>query len=104
VIIFPEGTRTPIGTHRRYKIGGAHLAVEAGVPVVPVALNAGEFWSRRAFIKFPGTVTVSIGPAIDPTGLSADDVSARAEAWMEGEMRRISPHRYKQNEPGGTAA
>lgn len=104
VIIFPEGTRTPVGMHRRYKVGGAHLAVETGVPLVPVALNAGEFWSRRAFIKYPGTVTVSIGPAIDPAGLSAEDVSARAEAWMEAEMRRISPHCYMQNEPDGTAA
>ena len=78
--------------------------METGVPLVPVALNAGEFWSRRAFIKYPGTVTVSIGPAIDPAGLSAEDVSARAEAWMEAEMRRISPHCYRQNEPDGTAA
>lgn len=98
IIIFPEGTRTPVGTHRRYKAGGAHLAVETGAPVVPVALNAGEFWSRRAFIKYPGTVTVSIGPAIDPTGLSAEDVNARAEAWMEAEMRRISPHKYDDAE------
>jgi 1-acyl-sn-glycerol-3-phosphate acyltransferase len=89
VIIFPEGTRTPVGTHRRYKPGGAHLAVETGAPVVPVALNSGEFWSRQAFIKYPGTITVSIGPAIDPAGLSAEDVNARAEAWMEG---RNAPH------------
>lgn len=94
VIIFPEGTRTPVGTYRRYKPGGAHLAVETGAPVVPVALDSGEFWSRRAFIKFPGTVTVSIGPAIDPTGLTAEEVNARAKAWMEDEMRRICPHRY----------
>ena len=94
VIIFPEGTRTPVGTHRRYKIGGAHLAVETGAPVVPVALNSGEFWSRQAFIKYPGTVTVSIGPEIDPAGLTAEDVNNRAEAWMEEEMRRICPHRY----------
>ncbi|MDR2240801.1 MAG: 1-acyl-sn-glycerol-3-phosphate acyltransferase [Zoogloeaceae bacterium] len=104
VIIFPEGTRTPIGVHRRYKIGGAHLAVETGAPVVPVALNAGEFWSRRAFIKYPGTVTVSIGPVIDPAGLSAEDVNARAEAWMEAEMRRISPHRYADHEADATTA
>ncbi len=104
VVIFPEGTRTPIGTHRRYKVGGAHLAVETGVPVVPVALNAGQFWSRRAFIKYPGTVTVSIGAPIDPDGLTADDVSARAEAWMEAEMRRISPQYYPQDESGRTAA
>ncbi|MCC6658959.1 MAG: 1-acyl-sn-glycerol-3-phosphate acyltransferase [Rhodocyclaceae bacterium] len=97
VIIFPEGTRTPVGTHRRYKIGGAHLAVETGAPVVPVALNSGEFWSRQAFIKYPGTVTVSVGPAIDPAGLAAEDVNTRAEAWMEAEMRRICPHRYPDN-------
>ena len=44
------------------------------------------------------------GAALDPAGLSAEDVSARAEAWMEAEMRRISPHCYRQNEPDGTAA
>jgi 1-acyl-sn-glycerol-3-phosphate acyltransferase len=104
IVIFPEGTRTPVGMHRRYKSGGAYLAVKAGVPVVPVALNAGEYWSRRALIKYPGTVTVSIGPAIDPTGLSAEEVNARAEAWMEAEMRRISPHCYGQHGPARTAA
>jgi 1-acyl-sn-glycerol-3-phosphate acyltransferase len=103
VIIFPEGTRTPVGSHRRYKIGGAHLAVETGAPAVPVALDSGEFWSRRAFIKYPGTVTVSIGPAIDPAGLTAEDVNARAEAWMESEMRRICPHRYERDSTRPTA-
>jgi 1-acyl-sn-glycerol-3-phosphate acyltransferase len=95
VIIFPEGTRVASGHKKRYKIGGAYLASGAGAPVVPVALNSGEFWSRQAFLKYPGTVTVSIGPAIDPTGLTAEEVNARAEAWIEGEMRRISPHLYR---------
>lgn len=95
VIVFPEGTRVAPGHHRRYKIGGAHLANVSGAPVVPVALNSGEFWRRKAFIKRPGTVTVSIGPAIDPTGLSAEDINLRAEAWIENEMRRISPHLYR---------
>ncbi|MBL8489314.1 MAG: 1-acyl-sn-glycerol-3-phosphate acyltransferase [Rhodocyclaceae bacterium] len=94
VIIFPEGTRVAPGKKKRYKIGGAHLAVETGAPLVPVALNSGEFWGRNAFYKTPGMATVSIGPAIDPTGLSGDDVNRRAEAWMEAEMRRISPHLY----------
>jgi 1-acyl-sn-glycerol-3-phosphate acyltransferase len=94
VIVFPEGTRTAPGTKRRYKMGGACLAAEAGVPVVPVAHNAGEFWRRNAFLKYPGTVTVSIGPAFDAAGMSPDDINARAEAWIEAEMRRISPERY----------
>lgn len=99
VIVFPEGTRVAPGHHRRYKIGGAHLAAFAGAPVVPVALNSGEFWRRKAFIKRPGTVTVSIGPAIDPAGLSAEDINLRAETWIESEMRRISPHLYRHEKP-----
>lgn len=95
VVIFPEGTRVPPGHQKRYKVGGAHLAAYAGVPALPIALNSGECWGRKAFFKRPGLVTVSIGPAIDPTGLSAEDINLRAETWIENEMRRISPHLYK---------
>lgn len=96
VIIFPEGTRAAPGHKRRYKIGGAHLGVETGAPVLPVALNSGEFWGRNAFFKTPGTVTLSIGPAIEPAGLDATQVNERAEAWIEAEMRKISPHLYRE--------
>jgi 1-acyl-sn-glycerol-3-phosphate acyltransferase len=99
IVIFPEGTRVAPGHHKRYKIGGAHLAVTSGAPVVPVALNSGECWRRKAFIKTPGTVTVSIGPAIDPAGKTAEQVNAAAEAWIEAEMRRLSPHRYRHETP-----
>lgn len=98
IIIFPEGTRAAPGHKRRFKIGGAHLGVETGALVLPVALNSGEFWGRNAFFKQPGRVTVSIGPAIDPAGLSAGEVNARAEAWIEAEMQRISPHLYQQGQ------
>lgn len=94
VVIFPEGTRIAPGESRRFKTGGAHLAVTAGVPAVPVAHNAGEFWARNAFIKKPGLITVSIGPAIDTDGKTAEEVTALAEQWIEAEMRRLSPHRY----------
>ena len=94
VIIFPEGTRVAPGTTKRYKSGGAYLATRVGCKVVPVAHNSGELWPRQAFIKKPGTVTISIGPAFDATGLSEAEVNQRVENWIEGEMRRISPHRY----------
>jgi 1-acyl-sn-glycerol-3-phosphate acyltransferase len=94
VVIFPEGTRIAPGQSRRFKSGGAHLAVNAGALAVPVAHNAGEFWAKNAFVKKPGMITVSIGPPIDPTGRSADEVTTLAEQWIETEMRRISPHRY----------
>lgn len=102
VIIFPEGTRVAPGAKKRYKIGGAYLAAKSGAPVVPVAHNAGEFWRRKAFIKRPGLVTVSIGPAIDPAGLTPEEINQRAEAWIEDEMRRISPHLYRHEEAQST--
>ena len=100
VVIFPEGTRIAPGQTRRFKTGGAHLAVKSGALAVPVAHNAGEFWARNAFVKQPGTITVSIGPAIDPTGKTAEQVTALAEQWIAAEMQRISPQFY----PPATAA
>lgn len=94
VILFPEGTRVAPGQKKRYKPGGAYLATRVGCKVVPVAHDAGELWPRQAFLKKPGTVTMSIGPAFDATGMSEAEVNQRAEAWIEEEMHRISPHRY----------
>jgi 1-acyl-sn-glycerol-3-phosphate acyltransferase len=96
VVIFPEGTRIAPGSTRRFKAGGAHLAISAGALAVPVAHNAGEFWAKNAFVKTPGLITVSIGPAIDPRGKTADEVTLLAEQWIENEMRRISPHHYPE--------
>ncbi|MBI2308884.1 MAG: 1-acyl-sn-glycerol-3-phosphate acyltransferase [Rhodocyclales bacterium] len=95
IIIFPEGTRVAPGETRRYKQGGGYLASHTGARVVPVAHNAGEYWPRNAFLKRPGRVIVSIGPVIETAGLSPDEVNRRTEAWIEAEMRRISPHRYR---------
>ena len=94
VILFPEGTRVAPGHKKRYKPGGAYLATHVGCKVVPVAHDAGELWPRQAFLKTPGTVTMSIGPAFDATGMTEAEVNQRAEAWIEDEMHRISPHRY----------
>ncbi|HEX6734862.1 MAG TPA: lysophospholipid acyltransferase family protein [Azonexus sp.] len=94
VIVFPEGTRVAPGEKRRYKAGGAYLATHVGCKVVPVAHNAGELWPRQAFLKKPGTITVSIGPAFDATGLTEHEVNRRAEEWIEAEMHRLAPHRY----------
>jgi 1-acyl-sn-glycerol-3-phosphate acyltransferase len=89
VVIFPEGTRMPYGVRGKYKIGGAMLGESSGAPVVPVAHNAGKHWGRNAFIKHPGTIVMSIGPAIDPKGLKADEINRRVEDWIEGEMPKL---------------
>lgn len=89
VVIFPEGTRIEPGGKGRYKVGGAWLATHTGALAVPVAHNAGEFWGRNAFLKRPGTITVSIGQPIDPAGMKADELNSRVEAWIENEMAHI---------------
>jgi len=104
VVIFPEGTRVAPGVTREFKIGGAWLAAAAGVPAGPVALDSGECWGRNAFLKHPGTVTVSIGPAIDTAGRKPGEVNALAEQWIMAEMRRISPHRYPHEPHSATPA
>lgn len=90
VVVFPEGTRVKPGTKGRYNAGGASLAVHADVPVIPVAHNAGEFWGKNAFLKRPGTITVSIGPAISSKGKKTSELNQEVECWIEAEMRRIA--------------
>jgi 1-acyl-sn-glycerol-3-phosphate acyltransferase len=94
IVIFPEGTRTKPGANKRYKTGGARLAVRTGAWAVPIAVDSGEYWPKGRFIKTPGTVSVSIGPAINPSGKTAEEVATQVETWIESEMRRLAPHRY----------
>jgi 1-acyl-sn-glycerol-3-phosphate acyltransferase len=94
VIMFPEGTRTKVGALGKYKTGGARFAIDSGAPVVPIAHNAGRVWPRNSFIKYPGTVAVSIGKPIASAGLTPDELNTRVEAWIEAEMRRIDPNAY----------
>lgn len=94
IVIFPEGTRTPPGSTKRYKTGGVRLAVRTGTPVVPIAVNSGELWPRKAFLKQPGTITIVIGKPLSPEGKSAEQLGAEVERWIETEMRRLAPHRY----------
>jgi len=96
VLVFPEGTRVAPGEKGKYGIGGGWLAAETGTPIVPVAHNAGEVWPKNAFIKRPGTITVSIGPAIDPSGKSAAELTRAVEAWIETEMTRLPPAAARQ--------
>lgn len=89
VVVFPEGARMPPGQRGKYNVGGAWLAVKAGVPVLPVAHNAGRLWGRNAFIKRAGEVTVVIGPPIATIGRKATEVNAEVEAWIERQMASL---------------
>ena len=83
VVIFPEGTRVAYGSRGRYAIGGAMLAEKSGYPVVPVAHNGGRHWPKSSLIKYPGNITLSIGPTIDSKGKSSREINQLAEEWIE---------------------
>jgi len=89
VVVFPEGTRVAPGRTRKYRIGGAWLAAHSGAPVVPVAHNAGRVWPRNSFLKYPGKVTVRIGPPIESAGRSPEAINAMAEQWIETQQKTL---------------
>lgn len=90
VLIFPEGTRVAPGDHKKFNAGGAILASKSGFPVIPLAHNAGEFWSRNSFVKFPGVIKVKIGPVISSQDKSAKEINAAAEDWINQAMDGIA--------------
>lgn len=91
VMIFPEGTRMPPGTTRRYGVSGILLAERAGKPIVPVAHNAGDYWRRNGWLKRPGTIVVRVGQPVATGGRAVQAVSAQIQGWIEAQMREISP-------------
>jgi 1-acyl-sn-glycerol-3-phosphate acyltransferase len=88
IIIFPQGTRTPPGAERRYLPGVSALYMQAGRPVVPVALNSGMFWPRRRFLKRPGVIVLEILPPIAP-GLARREFEATLRERIEPATRRL---------------
>ena len=85
VVVFPEGTRSPDGTVRRFKRGSFRLALEAGVPVVPVSLVGVKAVVPRGLPSVrPGLVRVVLHPVVPVAGRSAEEAEALAE-----EVRRI---------------
>ena len=89
IVMFPEGTRMAPRTRGPYHAGGAWLSVQTGTPVLPVAHDAGTLWPRKAFLKYPGFVTVSIGLPISPQGLTHEQLNQKVEEWIESEMERL---------------
>lgn len=95
IIMFPEGTRTASGTQGYYKTGGARLAVTTQAFVIPIAHNAGRCWPRKSMLKYPGTITVSIGPPISSQNKTPEQLNHEVQTWIEKEMRIIDSESYQ---------
>lgn len=85
VLVFPEGTRIPSGQIGKFSRGGASLAAHAGLPVLPIAHNAGMFWPKAGWGKKPGVIDVVIGPAMYAEGegpRAIAELNKRAFEWI----------------------
>ena len=89
VVVFPEGTRTDVGARGKYHIGGAWLASHTKSTVVPVAHNAGRYWRKNSFIKYPGEITLVIGAPIETAHLKTDILNNQVETWIETQMMSL---------------
>jgi putative phosphoserine phosphatase/1-acylglycerol-3-phosphate O-acyltransferase len=73
--IAPEGTRSVTPRLGRFKKGAFHVAMQAGVPIVPIVIrNAGEVMWRGSFLVRPGTVDVTVLPPIPTRGWRVEDI------------------------------
>ncbi len=83
IIILPEGTRKAVGAVPDYKPGAAALYTALNVPCIPFGLNAGLFWPRRTFLRFPGTIIIEFGKVIPP-GLARKAFQQQMQTAIEG--------------------
>jgi 1-acyl-sn-glycerol-3-phosphate acyltransferase len=95
--IFPEGKRSFDGKLLPFKRGPFYLAMECGVPVVPVTiLGAQEAMPKGKFAVSPGRVTVTFHDAVDPKQFTDRDallaaVRQRIDAGLPPELREVLP-------------
>jgi 1-acyl-sn-glycerol-3-phosphate acyltransferase len=95
VIMFPEGTRIERGHKGSYKTGASRLAIDAGVPIVPIAVTSARCWPRKSFLLRPGVIDVSVGKPISSQGRESNELMREVETWIEAEMHRLDPEAYR---------
>jgi len=89
IVVFPEGTRSKDGSLGVLRKGAFVMAIDAGVPILPVAIHgAGTCWPRNNFSFRPGVVTAMVGAPIDTSGYTRHTVSDLMETF-EKELRKL---------------
>lgn len=92
VLIYPEGTRTPHGRLLKFKKGAFMMAVQAGIPILPVTSNGAFKVLPKKTVWFrPGHITVTIGDPIVTAGLTEKDVPDLMEKTREAVSKNLDP-------------
>jgi 1-acyl-sn-glycerol-3-phosphate acyltransferase len=102
VIIFPEGTRSPSGRLGEFKSGGFHLAIQAGVPVLPIAISGSRRITPKRSLRIEsGRVRIHYGKPIPTQGMTVEDrnqLKDRVRAAIEAELDQV-----REDEPAHAA-
>ncbi len=89
IIIFPEGTRVDAESKTAYRSGIYGMYSRMGLPVIPVALNAGDHWGQKTVYRYPGTIRLAFLEPIEP-GLSRGEFMARLQSSIDSASTRLS--------------
>jgi 1-acyl-sn-glycerol-3-phosphate acyltransferase len=89
ILVFPEGTRTPLGQVGNYARSGADIAIAADAPILAIAHNAGLHWPMHTLSKRPGKIQVSIGEPIYPEGRNSREITEEVKNWIEAQISEM---------------
>jgi 1-acyl-sn-glycerol-3-phosphate acyltransferase len=87
IVMFPEGTRVPVGEAPPLKAGLYAVYSALKLPVVPVALDSGRVWGKSA-LRQPGTVTLAFQASVPP-GLPREEFEARVHAAINADPATV---------------
>lgn len=92
VLIYPEGTRTSDGNLQPFKKGAFMMAVQTGIPILPVTCNGGfKVLPKKTIVFHPGHVTLTVGDPIPTEGLTEEDVPELMEKTRAAISKNFDP-------------
>jgi putative phosphoserine phosphatase/1-acylglycerol-3-phosphate O-acyltransferase len=104
VCLSPEGTRAVSPRLSEFKKGAFHLAIQAGVPMVPIVIhNSGDVQPKGDFLYHPGTVEVEVLPPVDTSAWSAttidDHVAEVRDMYLTALGQKVEPKLAASSRP-----
>ena len=90
VLIFPEGTRKPVGELGSYTRSAADIAKSANVPIIALAHNSGKYWLNKKYIKRPGTINLVISEPIIVGDQNTKEVMADIQEWTQKQVDNMA--------------
>ena len=89
IVIFPEGTRVPVGRYPKFHKTAITLAKSTNARVVPVAHNSGVCWPNKIGLIKPGFVTISFGEPVNPSEYTINELNQHCYDWINNQVKQF---------------